>query len=482
MKGIIYFVVGLLFISSFAALGVGKKVVVNEKYPNLLGGEYDMVIIAPAKFSSTLNKLIDHKNSVGINTILKTTEEIYDEYTGVDKPEQIKYFIKDALDTWEIKYVLLVGGMKSYLYGVSRDDINQGSKSWYVPVRYCNNIDDWEPGFISDLYFADIYDSEMNFSSWDSNEDGIYAAWGIPSVENDVLDLYPDVYVGRLPCRNKIEVSIMVKKIIKYEMTLADPTWFNKMVVVGGENWNDPGTDWLEGELVCNKALSYMPEFSAVKIFASNRDSGGLVPTKKDIKKTVSEGCGFLLFSGFGNPFNWNTHWPGDFETWTGGINCYHLPMLSNKEKLPICIIGGNCLSQFNVTLLATLRNDPFMHTMGVPISECFSWRLTRKINGGSIATIGATGASYGLIGNMYDDIDGDGIDDPDCVEGYNGYITREFFDIYNQSVDILGETWGGTITKYIDTWPDTWDEIDSKTVQEWVLFGDPSLKIGGYP
>jgi hypothetical protein len=122
------------------------------------------------------------------------------------------------------------------------------------------------------------------------------------------------------------------------------------------------------------------------------------------------------------------------------------------------------------------------MHTYGVPIPECFGWWLTRKINGGSIATIGSVGASYGLVGNNYGDIDGDGVDDPDCVEGYSGYLTREFFDIYNQSVDILGETWGGTISKYIDTWPDTWDQIDSKMVQEWVLFGDPSLKIGGYP
>ena len=26
------------------------------------------------------------------------------------------------------------------------------------------------------------------------------------------------------------------------------------------------------------------------------------------------------------------------------------------------------------------------------------------------------------------------------------------------------------------------WDGIDQKTVEQWVLLGDPSLKIGGYP
>ena len=477
MKKISYFVVGLLLLSSFVAIGVGKQAVVDEKYTNLQGGEYDMVIIAPAKFSRALQKLIDHKDSVGINTALKTTEKIYDEYTGADKPEQIKYFIKDALDTWEIKYVLLVGGMKSYFTGVPRDDINQGSKSWHVPVRYTNNYDEYDPGSISDLYYADIYEGD-NFSSWDSNENGIFAEW---TTGGDIIDLYPDVYVGRLPCRNRIEVTIMVNKIITYETEPIDPSWFNKMVVVGGENWDDAGTNWLEGELICNKSLSYMTEFDPIRIFASNRDTGGLVPNTDDIVNTVSEGCGFLLLCGFANPYNWVAHWPGDFETWTGGIDCFNIPQLKNKEKLPICILSGNGLSQFNVTLLATLRQEPYMHTHGVPIPECFSWWLTRKINGGSIATIGDVGASYGLMGNNYGDIDGDGVDEPDCVEGYGGYMTRQFFNTYNESVDILGETWGGTITKYIDTWPDTWDRIDCKLVEGWILFGDPSLKIGGY-
>jgi len=52
---------------------------------------YDMVIIAPSMFSAGLQELVDHKNSFGVNTMLKTTEDIYNGYSGVDKPEQIKY-------------------------------------------------------------------------------------------------------------------------------------------------------------------------------------------------------------------------------------------------------------------------------------------------------------------------------------------------------------------------------------------------------
>jgi len=72
----------------------------------LLTDEYDMVIIAPSNFSLSLQPLIDHKNSRDVYTILKTTEEIYDEFQGRDEVEQIKYFIKYALENWNITYVM----------------------------------------------------------------------------------------------------------------------------------------------------------------------------------------------------------------------------------------------------------------------------------------------------------------------------------------------------------------------------------------
>jgi hypothetical protein len=210
--------------------------------------KYDLVIIAPSKFSKEIERLVEHKNSHGIKTILKTTEEIYKEYPGVDKPEQIKYFIKDALESFGIRYVLLIGGMKSLIWGRPRDDVNQGTRDWYVPVRYNNLFDDpehplgsiYDPGVISDLYYADIYKEGGVFENWDPNGDGVFAAWGRPGVENDTdLDLYPDVYLGRLACRNMQEVKNVIDKIIKYEKNGCDPSWFKRIIVVSGDGFLD---------------------------------------------------------------------------------------------------------------------------------------------------------------------------------------------------------------------------------------------------
>jgi len=225
----------------------------DNKKPKSRGEEFDMVIIAPQTFKSALNKLVTHKNAHGVKTFIKTTGEIYWEYKGVDKPEQIKKYIKNAIEEHNITYVLLVGGLKSKIYANPRENKNYGAAWWHVPTRYNNFYDDpehplsfakiYDPGILCDLYYADIYKEGGEFDDWDSNDDGIIAAWGMDTkgydVENDTIDMLADVSLGRLCCRNNQEVRDVVNKIITYEQTLADDSWFKKMIVISGDGFFD---------------------------------------------------------------------------------------------------------------------------------------------------------------------------------------------------------------------------------------------------
>ena len=60
-------------------------------------------------------------------------EDILNEYTGYDPPEQVKYFIKYAYDTWGIKYVMLVGGLKSHINAKDKDTRSAGWKALVGP-------------------------------------------------------------------------------------------------------------------------------------------------------------------------------------------------------------------------------------------------------------------------------------------------------------------------------------------------------------
>ena len=453
--------------------------------------KYDLLIIAPSMFSKSLQPLVDHKENKGIKTKVVSTEWIYlkNILKGRDKQEKIKYFIKDAIENWGIKYVLLVGGIKGQRFW-----------SWYVPVRY-SNLDDasnWETSYISDLYYADIYKySEVKgytFDDWDSNGNGIFAEWNNQS--KDILDMYPDIYIGRLPCRYLSDVKNVVERIINYEDTTYGKEWFNRMAVIGGDSFDDmswnTSTDFLEGQVEADHALSFMPDFEHTRIYV---EGGDVELTTENIITELSKGHGFVYFSGHGNPSSWATHPHGDFETWID-FGTKSIKKLENHDKLPVLIVGGCHNCQFDVSLLSILKKGKWAYYLGEFTPKCWGWLFASKPDGGSIATIGNTGLGYGTIGDGPDppdeipDSKPDGI--PDCIQYLDGWLEPHFFNVYNQSIDILGEIYSKSLTDYLNNFPINWimdwkdhenysTLVDCKTVQEWVLFGDPSLKLGGY-
>ena len=58
----------------------------------------------------------------------------------------------------------------------------------------------------------------------------------------------------------------------------------------------------------------------------------------------------------------------------------------------------------------------------------------------------------------------------------------RFYSNLYQSEDCTLGMVHSQTISDYTDTFSPNDDELDRKTVEQWVLLGDPSLKIGGYP
>jgi len=419
--------VGILVLSGFGG-GASYTEKLSLKQ-SIIFDEYDMVIIAPNKFSSELQPLIDHKNSRDIQTILKTIEEIYSEYAGRDEAEQIKYFIKDAIETWNISYVLLIGGATQ------------------LPGRYTHIYFEYDYQtewiFLSDLYYADIYDKEMNFSSWDTNENDVFAEYNW-SGNFDELDLHPDVYLGRLACINENEVKICVDKIITYETEEAyKQTWFTNLVLMGGDSLLGDEQHIDEGEYVNEVVIDILEGFIPDKIWASN----GKLYQASYINNAINTGAGFVFFNGHGHTNIWATH-PHENPSWIppGSYTTTHINSLSNGNKLPIVISDACYHCQYDVA------------------SDCFGWTFVTNPDGGCIAFLGGTDidVSYGGV-----DIITKGIERL-CVIMSTNYMAGD---------TTFGALWGNGINTYLS---DDMDEIDYITVEEFQPFGDPSLIISG--
>ncbi|HIG99533.1 MAG TPA: hypothetical protein HA258_03025 [Thermoplasmata archaeon] len=434
---------------------------------------YDMVIIAPNAFKTTLQPLIDFKNSKGLNTTFKAVEEILTQYPGADPPEQVKYFIKDAYDTWGIQYVLLFGGLKSHLFANDKDTASAGWKAWWVPVRYVNIPQDDDEGCLSDLYYGCLYNATGGFDRWDSNGDGIYAAWNAPGAEKDTFDLSPEVSVGRLPVTNQREARNMVKKIITYESTSpSEKTWYKNFIGIGGKTFayyeGKP-----DGEYLCDLTYNYtrqaIPDLSLTSVYTTNKNTSGFIPVTKDIQQALSQGAGFVDFQGHGNPLVWDTIWyDGQYpQDWCGGISVYNFRKFSNQEKLPIVVVGGCHNGMYNVSLLKTMsrKTSSQYFCYGLPLPVCFSWGLVVKYPGGAIASTGCTGYGMGYQGNP--------------VSLSAELETNFFYQIGNGSTH-LGQAHSGAIQKFLNE--EEIHQVEAFVITNWALFGDPSLQLGGYP
>jgi hypothetical protein len=415
--------------------------------------DFDMVIVTPERFSSDLQSLIDHKNNIGIKTFLKTTEKIYEEYFGIDEPEKIKYFIKDSAENLGISYVLFIG------------DVN------YFPIRKTSikmdlPIDD----AITDLYYSDIYDADGNFCSWDSNGNGIFGEFKpenyMPS--GDIIDMYPDIMTGRIPCSNSDQLSIIINKIITYETETYNAPWFNKLILMAGDTF--PYDDKNEGEIVTNIIADYMEKFGYIteKLFTS-------LDTFKPriINEKISDGAGFVSYSGHGYEQGFGTSPPQRDKR----IEYYspYLIGMENNNKLPIIFLDACSTTKldFSINDLKEWYPLPFVILLSYlndiqynpnNLYPCFSWELLKKHNGGSIATMGSTRVAFLGMSNEGE------------VVGGIAFLNIKFFEAYEPGIN-LGILFNSAVNSYINN--AGWRE--PITPQEFILLGDPSLKIGGY-
>ena len=457
------------------------EIEVNVKYIEpqtqpVIGDEYDMLIIAPEEFTSNLQPLIEHKNAMGVQTYLETLEDIYATYDGRNEPEDIKLAIENAIEEYDISYVLLAGGRKKQ------------TLNWWLPEFRNNNDDGWETGFASDLYYADVYKNNgTEFEDWDSNGNEIFGEF--KGLSKDVMDFYPDVILSRIPFHYEFELNIVVDKIIEYE-TGADDSWFKHAVMIAGDTF--PGGDtYYEGEMETGHTGDMLEDdgFTVEKLWTSTETLTG-VP---DVVKAISAGAGFVHFAGHGNPSTWSTHPPDDADTWITGLSFTDMYKLRNREKLPFIMVGGCHNAQFNATLGYILHGiltmgikeyfdmngsddgpgedgtfGPFWLKEWVPRDFC-SWLLLRN-NGGAIGSVGHSGLGYGYVGQH-------------SSEGLGGWIEPRMFDAYtNQSLHIMGAAHSQAITDYITIINNVnTDQIDRKTIETFTLLGDPSLMLGGY-
>lgn len=171
-------------------------------FPSLEGSPVEYVIITNDSMASAYEPLAEWKTAKGVPTVIRTTEWIEANYrNGSDIQETIRNFIKEAYANWAITYVLL------------------GGDNGQIPARFGASFYAGDKELPVDMYFACLD------GDWNADHDEYFGEGGM----TDGTDLYPEVYVGRLPTNTVSQVNLLVDKIIQYESS-TNPTYTNKVL------------------------------------------------------------------------------------------------------------------------------------------------------------------------------------------------------------------------------------------------------------
>lgn len=410
---------------------------------------YDMVIITSSSFKSAADSYAAWRTQMDMNTKVVTLDDItggtYTAAQGRDTQEKMKYFIKWALDNWGITYVLLMGDA----------DV--------IPVRYADIPDGFDDDgseygvdgrlVPADLYYADIYDAQNNFCSWDSNNNNVFGEWGYDSQGGsavDHCDLYPDVLIGRIPASTTTELNAVISKLENYYSNIANG-WWDNIVLCGTDTFDSSQGDnsgVAEGEYSCNYiSQNYVPNLTPVKCYSSN---GKANPT--DIAAAINSGGRFVHMSDHGTYDGWGHD--SAVSTDSPLFSTYDAAGLSNSGKYPFFTIDACLCGGFD----NEDPNNPYSN------SDSLAEVLLNKANAGAIGVIAASRVGMGGTGTS-------------ILTQYSGYYVSLIYYCYSQGSTETGQMWSAAKVNYINN-RGVNDYGDFKTLVEYTLFGDPSFDI----
>ena len=334
---------------------------------------YDYIIITSEELadcsenhSYSFQDLIDYRQDQGLSCLIKTIEEIQDEYDGIDLQEKIRNFVKEAYSNYNTQWVLLGGDVE------------------IVPVRYLKDIDGKETDeteLASDIYYQCL-DGNYNYDGdeiWGEEFDG---------VDGNRIDLLAEVYVGRAPVDDEMDVSSFVEKTLSYEQSDWEESPYVRNVLSAGQRvWDGPGG---YGAGYLERCIDFCDEygqqtygiptdnFEITELYERDMDW-----VDDDVIDVIDNGVSIINHVGHGSSFA------------VMKLTTYELNQLNNAGKYGL-FYSAAC------------------HSGEIDQDDCFAEEWVNIPQKGGFAAIMNTGYGYGSVSDY---------------DGADNRYAREFFD-----------------------------------------------------
>lgn len=252
---------------------------INSWAPPIYKGNVDYLVIAPESLIQTtaLDSLINLRASQSLLTDTISLERIQNTMTGFDTPEKIRNYLIQRYQQDGLTYALLIGD----------ENIMEPRDIW--TCAHDSDGTPWSDSSPSDLYFADLD------GDWNYNADNRY---GQP---DDSLDLYADIFVGRLPVSSSSELSNCVQKIYTYETNPPAGSWQTTSILAGAILF--PSYNYT-GEACCESIATRLPAtWHNIKLYEACPHG----PAPLGTIDSLNNGAAWTQWCGHGN--RWGVWW-----------------------------------------------------------------------------------------------------------------------------------------------------------------------------
>jgi hypothetical protein len=213
--------------------------------------DVDMLVIAADDFADEMNPFVDHKNSIGLSTVMVGMRDV-----GADA-DDIKSYIQSYYDTHpSLTYVLLVGDHAQ------------------VPTP---------------MYLGGGADPSYSLVSGTDN--------------------YPDIFIGRFSAETGTEVETMVERSIFHE-TAWKGAWFHRgMGIASNQGTGDDGEYDFEHVRNIRGVLSAWHYTDVGEFYDGSQgvEDGAGNPSPADITAYVNDGVSIINYTGHGSTTSWGT-------------------------------------------------------------------------------------------------------------------------------------------------------------------------------
>lgn len=286
---------------------------------------YEYTVVTSHSLAPAFNKIVGLKRQKGLDAGIVCIEDILadaafskgDTISGInDDAGKLRAYFMACRQAREGDMFVLLGGNQDIVPVRNAYEINK----YYI--KNDGNLHKWAYRIPTDWYYTDLN------GNWDLNKNGEFGEFD----ERQGMDFNPDIFVGRICCKNKKEIENYTHKLLMYEMNPGngDSSYLRNLLSTEADHMQRDKQVKRSWDIYS----SLFKKHSVFRELPSHNDSAPTSPTGSEIIDSInSNNYGFINLHGHGGVVGLTTMAP-DYN----GEGRYGLISMQDIPKKYTCI------------------------------------------------------------------------------------------------------------------------------------------------